>query len=292
MKKMFCILCHKVTNPLIYTVNYLSSFAENTILIHVDAKSPVENFQLFSASNVHFVQNRVQVTWGDYSQIASTLNTLSEALQFNFEYLFLISGDDLPCKNNQSMNELLFSIDNKNLVHFQDERNGYVNPTARVRYRYPQFFYIRNKTPFDKLKILAFKFFRFLYISDSFKRHSNKINGFYKGTNWFSLNYLTVKVVMDFIEANPWYCDLYRYSFCGDEVFFHTVIKHLNINDLYHDSVMLNDALRYIDWTSGPDYPRVLDEGDLEKIRGSDCIFSRKHAPDIDQTFFNDVLGD
>lgn len=292
MKKIFCILCHKVTNPLIFTITYLSSFAENIILIHVDAKSSLDDFQSLAASNVHFVQNRVCVTWGSYSQVASTLNTFSEALQWNFDYLFLLSGDDIPNKSNETMNNFLHSINKKNLIHFQDSRNNYVDPEKRVKYRYPDVFYSRRKSIPEKIKILAFKSLRNFFITDVFKKHANKKIQFYKGTNWFSLNHPTVNSVMMFVSLNKWYCDLFQYSFCSDEVFFHTIIKLLGRTDLYHDELKLNDALRYIDWKTGPDYPRVLDESDFANIKNSGCFFSRKHPADLSFDVFDKLLSE
>lgn len=291
MNKIFCILCHKVTNPLIFTVGYLSSFAENIILIHVDAKSSLEDFLPLTGRNVYFVQNRVCVTWGSYSQIASTLNTFSEALQWKFDYLFLLSGDDLPNKSNQVINDFLLSINKKNLIHYQDSRNNYVSPEKRVKYRYPDACYSRSKTFIDKLKIIGFKLLQHFFVTDNFKRYGNKKIQFYKGTNWFSLNHSTVNSIMTFVSSNKWYCDLYQHSFCGDEVFFHTIIKHLGRTDLYHDSHKLNDALRYIDWKTGPDYPRVLDESDFAKIKNSGCLFSRKHPADFSSNLFDKLLS-
>lgn len=45
MKKVYCILCHKYTMALEYSVGYLSSFDNNLILIHVDLNSDIEVFQ-------------------------------------------------------------------------------------------------------------------------------------------------------------------------------------------------------------------------------------------------------
>lgn len=290
MKKVFCFLCHQVTNPLIYSVNYLSSFEENIILIHVDAKSCIEDFQFLQAHNVFFVQNRVEVTWGSYSQIASTLNVFSEALNTDFEYLFLLSGDDLPCQTNQSINEFLSSIQKRNLIHFQDERNSYINPVSRVKFKHPNVCFARNKNFVKKAKVLSFRIFKHFYITTAFKNHSHKIATFHKGTNWLSLNHQTVSALVDFINTNPWYCDLYHHSFCGDEVFFHTAIKHLEIEDNYHAPQKMNDALRYIDWKSGPDFPRILDEDDMHKIKMSGCLFARKIPHNVSHGFFNELL--
>ncbi|HCB3649262.1 TPA: core-2/I-branching enzyme, partial [Klebsiella pneumoniae] len=116
MKKVFGVVCHKVTNPLVYTVNYLSSFDENEVLIHVDANSKIEDFLFLSSKNVIFVKNRVKIKWGGYSQVAATIELLKTASANCFDYFFLISGDDLPCKTNKDINDFLNEIENKNIV--------------------------------------------------------------------------------------------------------------------------------------------------------------------------------
>ena len=43
--------------------------------------------------------------------------------------------------------------------------------------------------------------------------------------------------------------------------------------------------LRYIDWNSGPEYPKILTQQDFVNIKNnenSDCIFARKFSEDID----------
>ncbi|MEL9477475.1 core-2/I-branching enzyme, partial [Escherichia coli] len=87
------------------------------------------------------------------------------------------------------------------------------------------------------------------------------------------------------------YYDMYKHSLCGDEVFFHTLLKHLNVTDIYHNTTMINDALRYIDWTTGPEYPRMLNEKDIEQIKKSGCIFARKFSDDINQEHFSYLLS-
>ncbi|MDR6295886.1 MAG: beta-1,6-N-acetylglucosaminyltransferase [Pantoea dispersa] len=290
MRKVFCILCHKVTNPFLYTVNYLSSFNENTIIIHVDSKSSFSDFDVFKSNNVIFVKKRVEVSWGRYSQIESTLRVFNEALNFEFDYLFLISGDDIPCMTNESINDLLARIEMRNMIHYQDQRNNYVDPLSRVMYHYPEYFYARKKSFFEKVKIRAFCFIKTFYVSANFIKHSQKIDKFYKGTNWISLNRQTAHELMSFINTNPWYCELFRDSFCADEVFFHTALKQIGVDDNYHDETKLNDALRYIDWTTGPDYPRTLDTSDLDKIKASGCIFSRKISASIPYEFFEKLV--
>ena len=280
MDKVFCITCHRMTEALKATVKYFSSYEDNLVIIHVDAKSNISDFSVLSSNRVIFIDDRVSVSWGAYSQIQATINLLESAMEFEFKYLFFISGDDLPCKTNDQINEFLKSINYKNMIHFQDERNNYINPDLRVKYNYPSFFFTKNKSNYIKIKMKFFNFLRLFFVSNMYKEGVSRGLVFYKGTSWFSLNYSSVSSLIEFIEGNAWYLDIFKSSCCGDEVFFHTALKYIGIDDYYHNSNEINDALRYIDWASGPDYPRTLDHSDFDKIKRTSCIFARKFSVD------------
>ncbi|HDS5346341.1 TPA: hypothetical protein QH304_004113 [Klebsiella pneumoniae] len=293
MKKIFCITCHKISNALSITVEYLSTFSENTILIHVDKKSKIEGFYNllhFNKDNVVFIPDRIDVTWGTYSQIQASLNLFNKALEYDFDYLFLLSGDDIPCMSNEQINVQLNTIGFYNLIHYQDGRNSFVDPISRVKYVYPDFFFLRNIGIKHRLYKRLFFLLKFLFVSKCFKRNGDKIDGYFKGTNWFGLNRETTIAMMLFINNNEWYRELYYKSCCADEVIFHTAIKHLGREDIFHDENYINDALRYIDWVSGPEYPKILNEEDVDKIKKSNCIFARKFPHDIASELFYKII--
>ena len=50
----------------------------------------------------------------------------------------------------------------------------------------------------------------------------------------------------------------------------------------------MNDALRYIDWRSGPDYPKELDLYDINIIRGEEYFFARKISRKLSTLFFDE----
>ena len=41
---------------------------------------------------------------------------------------------------------------------------------------------------------------------------------------------------------------------------------------------VINDDIRYIDWTTGPEYPRTLTLDDFTKVRESNALFARKFS--------------
>lgn len=290
MKKVFCITCHQLNSPLKLTVGYLSSFDDNLIIIHVDNKSDIRYFLTLKSHNVILLSERVDVFWGGFSQIQSTLLLLNKAVEIKFDYLFFLSGDDLPCVSNESIDAFLQEINYKNMIHYQDFRGNYVDPIARVKYSYPSIFFSKDKSLPRKIKKKIFKATKFLFINPLYKMAVDNGVVFYKGTNWFSLNYATVCKVTSFIESNKWYVDLFNKSLYGDEVFFHTLLKFIGIEDLYHDPSKKNDALRYLDWDSGPEFPKVLDGSDISKIKKSGCLFARKFSNDADENFLHKLI--
>ncbi len=291
MVKVFCITCHKLTNPLIYTVNYLSGFNGNRILIHVDRDSNIKDFQQLVKSNVFLLEERVSVCWGGFSQVTATILLLKNALLIDFDYLFFISGDDLPCKSNKYIDDFLESINFKNMVHFQDERDTYVNPVERVKYNYPSFFFERDKSFYNRMLVKCFSFIKPFFSSRDYISCVNRGVVYFKGTNWFSLNYDTCCKLFSFIVENDWYVSSFKNSFCSDEVFFHTALKYIGVVDLYYNANEASDALRYIDWVSGPEYPRILGESDIYNIKSSLSLFSRKFPPDVPFEIFNELIS-
>lgn len=77
----------------------------------------------------------------------------------------------------------------------------------------------------------------------------------------------------------------FEYSLCGDELFFQSIIMDSQFkNNIYKSN------LRYIDWTTGPDFPRVLCEKDYNKILESDCLFGRKFSDELDLIKFKQTF--
>lgn len=291
MNKLFAITCHKLTQPLIHTVKYLSSFDENTILIHVDKKTDINIFSILKSPNVHIVPNRIEVTWGHVSQIISVIELMRFSLEVNYEFFFLLSGDDIPIKSNEQLNIFLRKFFGYNFINYQDRVN-YTNPEDRVKYNYPDFFYLRKKTFITKAKkFFVYKARNPFYRNKRFFSMKYKVPKMYKGTNWFGLKKCTVKYIIKYLDLNPWYLDLFERSICGDEIFFHTIIKTNKNLSLFDCPNYSNKALRYIDWYSGPEYPRILNENDKHKIKASKNFFARKIDENASKEFMECFLN-
>lgn len=281
MKKIFAITCHKLNNPLFFTVRYLSSFPDNTVIIHLDKKCNIDDFYELSARNVIFTQQRENIVWGGVSQIKATINLLQESLRLNFEYFFLLSGDDIPVMSNKDMDNFISRHDGLEFIHFQDYRNNYVDPVRRVKFRFLNAHYSRRNDFISRALRRVHLLFGFLFINKSFSVNEMKFPPLYKGINWFGITKSSVFYILNYIENNPWYLNAFENSLCCDEVFFHSILNTNENAVFYFDSNALNNALRYIDWVSGPQFPKVLTENDLDKIKQGKVFFARKIPDDM-----------
>ncbi len=150
-------------------------------------------------------------------------------------------------------------------------------------YLYPDFFFIKEKSISEKIKC---KLIILLHRLGFYTQNIERLPKLYKGSLWFILSYQTVQYILDFIKNNKGYDLAFRKSLCADEVYFHTIIQNSYLQErIYHpedEEQVSEGGLRYIDWMSGPDYPKILDESDFDKMKQSGMLFARKVKANID----------
>ena len=154
MNFIYGIMYHQLTNPLVYLVNELIKSPNSKILIHVDKKSDLDHIKksLPSSSQIEFLKERVDVHWGGYTQIEATLKLLNYASQFEYQYFYFLSSDDIPLMPTESIEKYLLSSD--------QEYIGYelqADPRNRIKYLYPDFFFIKEICKVPPLQILTMK---------------------------------------------------------------------------------------------------------------------------------------
>lgn len=291
MKKILAITCHQITNPLIHTVNYFAEFPENVVLLHVDKKSNRQDFEFLTQENVVLIDERVEVQWGGASQIAATLSLMRVAENYQYDYFFLLSGDDIPVQTDAYFNDFLRTHQGDNFIHYQDGRNTYIDPLPRVKYTYPAVFFNRKTDVLSRTLRVLHRFARpYLFKNKRYFEHADQVPALHKGTNWFGLTEHAVKYVLDFVASHHWYVPMFDRSLCADEVFFHTIIKSSAHHRIYNNATLMNNALRYIDWVSGPQYPRILAEDDFDKIAHSQMLLARKLPKDASPEFMRSFI--
>lgn len=287
MNYVYAIICHKITNPLIFTVNHLLQSNKSIVLLHIDKKTQkIEREKIYSNlgkhSNLFYIeeQESIDVKWGNFSQIEVMLLLMKKALDFEFQYFSLISGDDIPILSNKQREKYLEDSYKKSVEFIGINPNN--DAFDRLAINYPDFFFKKDHSIVGKIKRKLFLFFA----KKMKKIDLSHLPKLYKGSQWFTLTDKTIQYVFNYINTNPTYLKSFKKSLCCDEVFFQTII--FNNQDLKEkiyglDSNLLDCEMggRYIDWITGPDFPKTLDESDLNRTYKSQLLFSRKYKENI-----------
>jgi len=278
----YCIICHKNSNILRTSIDVLSK-GNNNIYLHVDKKADIKEFEEYK-DIVHFTPDRIDVTWASFSQIECMLLLLKQAVKMNNDYICLLSGDCLPLKSNDEIKKFFVNNNGNEFIGIQKDCNK-KELENNIKYEHKGLCFKRKKSVLESIAFKIQNRLKPLKVSKGYKL----LPKLYKGSNWFCISYELCNYILNYLEENNWYKDAFKMSFCADEVFFQTIIMNSKYKDKIYKNNMENDdnhmALRYIDWKSGPQYPKILDETDfknIKKVENSDCIFARKFNKNID----------
>lgn len=291
MQISYCIICHRNTNVLRTTIDILWK-GNNNIYLHVDKKANIDDFSEYK-NKVDFTPHRIDVTWASYSQIECMLILLEQAVKSDPDYVCLLSGDCLPLKNSDEIKDFMSKNNGNEFIGIQKIPNK-VELENNIKYEHDGLYFKRKKNVLESVIFKMQNMITPLKITKGYKL----LPELHKGVNWFCISGELCNYILQYLKENDWYKNAFEKSFCGDEVFFHTIIMNskykdriYNYNTNYDDNHM---ALRYIDWKSGPEYPKMLTEDDFESIKNidnNDCIFARKFSENIDidkyKKFFN-----
>ena len=184
-----------------------------------------------------------------------------------YEYVHLISGADLPLKNQDEIHRYFDAHKGEEFVHF-----GAPEPTEkelqRVRYYH---FAPGRRNLFNRFITKAETVIgRMLGI--------NRIKGkkIQRGSQWFSV---TGEFAKYLISQKSFVFKQFKHTFIPDEFFVQTVMINSDFAKNLHSKKFDNDhraCMRYIDWTRG--HPFVFTSGDYDELMNSGCLFARKFS--------------
>ncbi len=255
---------------------------DDHVFIHVDAKVEQNQFvKLITHPNVFFVQNRVNVNWGGYSQVQATIEGMCYILErsVKYDYINFISGQDYPVKPLAKFHQFLEQHLGSEFIEYihEDERK---EVTRKRIYKY-------NLTDYNfKGKYLIQKVLNLITPNRKFPIPLFKI--VWKA-NWFILTPSCVRYVIDFLTANPKIVRFFKLGWGVDEFVFQTIIYNSPFQ-----TKMVNRNYRYVDWSAGEASPKTLGINDLDNLLSSDDFFARKFDPNHDIEILNrlDVILD
>lgn len=283
LRHAYLIMAYNQYKQLNYLLRMLDH-PQNVIFVHIDKKSPpIDRDKLTEGvkfSRVYIYQ-KIKVYWGHYSQTECEVFLLEKALLEKCDYYHLLSGEDLPLKNQDEIHNY-FEINNgKEFVRFW----GSQLPDQSIEWishYHPLQKYLR----ISKIKCVNSVIARIDNLIQLLQRvlQINRIKGneckFQKGTTWFSI---TNGFAEEIVSRKEWIRNTFRSSKSSDEIFVQTVLKNSaffqNRDEIGYEIDGLR-GLHYIDWTRGKPY--IFKKSDFDELINSGYFFARKFNMGVD----------
>lgn len=276
-KHAYLIIAHSEFELLKLLVCKLDDI-RNDIYIHFDAKcNEIPLLQCIN-SKLYILPNRIDVRWGDYSQIETEMLLFEYAhgmqMKYNirYQYFHLISGVDIPLKSQDYIHNFFDSHNGKEFLGFFQ---GNIEPELRKKVQlyhlFPKCF---TKSRNINLKsILRALFCRFQLLMN-YKR--NKDLELVRGTNWGSI---TNDLVEFLLSKKEEIYIRFNHTFCADEVYKHTFCWNSPFKERIFN--LENEGLgcmRDINWiiTDRESFLPSFKMDDYDRLTNSPMLFARK----------------
>ncbi|CEN52834.1 beta-1,6-N-acetylglucosaminyltransferase [Capnocytophaga canis] len=295
MQINYIILAHQNPQQLERLIDRLNG-NDICFYIHLDAKSDMKHFEYLQRQNVIFVEQRIDVIWGDFSIVRATLNSMiyiTDNHKNGEGYTILLSAQDYPIKTNKEIQEYLLENKEYDFIDIKKIEEVWNNYRERVVARKFNFSSQRGNfvVIFPILKVknlrelcLSLKNIIKLFIRNPkkgfcflvYRRNKVPVKQHYAGSAWWVFRNQTMLKILELIKKDEKrYTNYYKECLLPDEIFFQTLL--MNIPN--YNSSNIKDSVTYVNWTrQGCELPVTFDENDIEELiqQPKNKLFARK----------------
>jgi len=234
--------------------------------VHVDAKVDLQPFKdaLDAFNNIHFVADRINIQWATYSMVEATVNGFKAIVNSGLpiDYVNLLSGQDYPIKNVAKFHDFLRLNPGKAFMQCLDIETEWTEAISRVR----SYHFTHWNVP-GKYKIQ--QIINFLLPKRKLPEELIPVGR----SQWFTISLKHVVFIIKRLAANPAFSRFFCYTWAPDEIIFQTLLFNSSFK-----SDIINNNLRYIDWSEGLKNPKLLNKEDFSLMMQSGHFFARKFA--------------
>jgi len=262
MRIAHLLLVHELNNQLQRLVQKLQH-ANADIYIHIDLKTPIEQFEpLKKIPQVYFINARVKVYWGAFSIVQATLNGFEQILSSGKEYGYvnLLSGQDYPLQSTEFIHDFFANHPGNAFMEYYPVNEVWTEAIPRITRYHLANFAFAGRYAVEKWinKIMPQRKLPYKLVAVG-------------RSQWFSIAPKFATYILDYCKTHPHIVTFFKLSWAPDELFFQTILY----NSKYKNE-MVNNNLRYIDWSQGNASPKTLTLEDLPAIMESGKLFGRK----------------
>lgn len=295
-KHAYCVMAHDDMYCLESLIQLLD-FENNDIFLLIDKKSKsLKTDKISTKKSGLFIipeNRRIDIRWGGLSQVKAELTLFKEALNHgDYSYLHLISGADLPLKNQSEIHNWFDNVKKgSNFVTFSHGDKITENVNFKTRYYHPFVEFQRFRKEGNLWHILqdiGAKSWRKLWVKSQilfkYKRNWKDLK-IRKGSQWVSITNDFAKYL---IKNESRILKMFKGVLCPDEIFIHTIIYNSPFKETIWDYENLKEQnIRKIDWERGNPYTWKSD--DFKELIESGSFFARKFNSKTDKEIIEKI---
>lgn len=264
MKHAFLIISHNEFEILQLLIDKLDSDRAD-IYVHIDKKVKSLPELHTKYADLYVLEDRVDVRWGHYSQIACEMK-LFEAAHRNgpYQHYHMLSGVHLPLK---PVGELLAFYDGhqgEEIMDLWETCTGKGN----IKLGKWNFWLRHHKSQNPVICKFAQSFWRWnMAVQKRLPIYHLPNEQYVKSSNWVSI---TQQAVEHLLKRKTQIKNIYQYSLCGDEYFV--------ASELTKADFKIHDEKKLLFQVWDGDGPRVLKKEDEKEMITSGCLYARKFS--------------
>lgn len=274
MNLAYIVLCHTLPQQVVRLVRRLDD-EHVTFLVHVDrraADTVVSTIEmgLSDLENVRYLPRRA-CRWGSSGTLAATLEGVSTLVRDGTaDYGILLSGQDYPLWNPARIRSFFEMRNGASFIEWfpTDDAQSPWGDAGRRRY---ERWHLRRAG-------------RHLHLPRPWRARPADI--FFGGSAYWCLSRQCLGVIDAFMTHVPSSVRYFNHVDSPDEIFFQTALGNSPAR-----STLVNDDLRYIDWSARRSHPAVLTTADFAALETSMDLYARKFDVRVDSRVL-DLIDD
>lgn len=289
-KHAYCIIAHNEIEVLKLLIELIDD-KRNDIFLLIDSKVKSKQYYTLKTKYSKLIYTKqLDIRWGDISLIKAEILLLESACKQNkYDYYHLLSGVDVPIKNQNFIHDFFNANKGKEFIGFAKGSNNEKDISERTQSYH---FYTRYYKSKNRLVRTFFYYLRNFSLNlqhaIGFKRKYPFI--LKKGCNWMSISH---DLALYLISKKHFMLKEFKYVPCVDEIFIQSIVWNSKFKDSIYDiEDEYNSCMREIDWKRGMPYIWGQGDDDIKRLINSNKLFARKFSykyPDILNTIKKNI---
>ena len=265
MKIGYIIVAHTLPEQIVRLVRRLDS-PHARFFIHVDRRAPeavmaMVDRELGGVGSVRLLP-RHRVHWAAFSPVLAALEGVRALLEWpeRLDYGVLLTGQDYPLQPPSVIEHMLEEAEGRSFISHRPATGRFLRRMTRYHW-HGSVLGRRVRLP-NRLMPLTLR----RSLPAGLEPHTG------------SAHWCLSRDCLEYVVArDPEIIRFFRRSAVPDEAFFQTILMSSPLAP-----TIVNDDLRYIDWSEDRPSPRVLTVLDLEDMDASQALFARKFDSRLD----------